>query len=291
MQKYTLGFSPCPNDCFIFDAIVNGRIDTEGLEFEPVITDVEELNQKAFSGQLDITKLSFHAYAFVSQEYVLLSAGSAIGEDCGPILISKNDYSGAVPNIDNFKIAIPGRYTTANLLLGLYAPNAKDKVEMLFSEIEDAVLDGKVEAGVIIHENRFTYEANGLHKIVDLGEFYEEEFKEFIPLGAIAVRRNIPDMIKQKINSVIKNSVEYAMTYPSSSMEFIKDHSQELDIEVIRKHIDLYVNNMTIDFGMYGRDAIRILFKNSYSAGLIPKMNKNMFIGDRSEEDIETPEE
>src|ERR1700722_19407471 len=161
-MTYTLGFSPCPNDCFIFDAMIHGKINTEGLEFEPVMTDVEDLNQRAIKGDLDITKLSFHAYAYVAKEYVLLHSGSALGNNCGPLLISKKDYSDAIPNIDDFKIAIPGKYTTANLLLGLYAPNAKNKVELVFSDIEDTVLNGTVDAGIIIHENRFTYQNKGL---------------------------------------------------------------------------------------------------------------------------------
>ncbi len=277
-MKYSLGFSPCPNDCFIFDAMIHDKIDTEGLEFEPVMTDVEDLNQRAFSGELDITKLSFHAFAYVANEYVLLNSGSALGNNCGPLLISKKDCSNAIPNIDDFKIAIPGKYTTANLLLGLYAPNAKNKVEMVFSDIEEAVLNGTVDAGVIIHENRFTYQVKGLHKIIDLGEFYETKYQHPIPLGGIVVKRNIPNDIQQKVNRIIRQSVEFAFANPDSSMDFIKKHSQEMDEEVMRKHIELYVNNYSIDLGKKGRGAITLLLASGMITKIIPIIRGEFFI-------------
>ena len=277
-MTYTLGFSPCPNDCFIFDAMIHGKIDTEGLEFEPVMTDVEDLNQKAFKDDLDITKLSFHAYAYVAKEYVLLHSGSALGNNCGPLLISKKDYSDTIPNIDDFKIAIPGKYTTANLLLGLYAPNAQNKVELIFSDIEDAVLNGTVDAGVIIHENRFTYQDKGLHKIIDLGEFYESKFLHPIPLGGIVVKRNLENNTQQKINRIIRRSVEFAFANPDSSKEFVKAHSQEMDEEVMRKHIELYVNNYSIDLGFEGRMAISMFLSLCVTLKLIPKIEEAIFI-------------
>jgi len=277
-MKFTLGFSPCPNDCFIFDAMIHGKIDTDGLEFESVITDVEDLNQRAFKAKLDITKLSFHAFAYVAKEYVLLHAGSALGNNCGPLLISKNNYSGAIPSIDDFKIAIPGKYTTANLLLGLYAPNAKDKVEMIFSEIEESILKGKVEAGVIIHENRFTYQAKGLHKIVDLGEYYEDKFLHPIPLGGIVVKRTIHHDIQQKINRILRRSVEFAFANPDASKDFVKANSQAMDEEVMRKHIELYVNKYSIDLGVEGIKAIETLFDKASNNHLIPKISDELFI-------------
>jgi len=277
-MKYTLGFSPCPNDCFIFDAMIHGKIDTEGLEFEPVITDVEDLNQRAFDFELDITKLSFHVYNYVSGDYILLHSGSALGNNCGPLLISKNNYSGAIPSIDDFKIAIPGRYTTANLLLGMYAPKANNKVEMIFSAIEDSVLNGAVDAGVIIHENRFTYQSKGLHKIVDLGEFYEEKYKHPIPLGGIVVKRNFDNDLQQKVNRIIRRSVEFAFANPESSMDFIKSNSQEMDEEVMRKHIELYVNNYSIDLGEAGKNAVTTLFDEAYKQGIIPNKIESLFI-------------
>ena len=185
----SLGFSPCPNDCLMFDAIVNHRIDLEDLEFSVRMADVEALNKAAFARDVDVTKLSYHAYAYCAADYVLLDAGSALGRNCGPLLISKRTFAPADVASGTLRIAIPGRYTTANFLLGLAFPAAQDKTEMLFSEIEAAVLDGRVDAGLIIHENRFTYAAKGLKKIIDLGEFWEAETGAPIPLGGIVVRR------------------------------------------------------------------------------------------------------
>lgn len=278
---YTLGFSPCPNDCFIFDAMIHGKIDTEGLSFQPIISDVEDLNQRAFKGELDITKISYHAYAYINKEYVLLHAGSALGNNCGPLLISKKDYSSTneINNLDlsSFKIAIPGKYTTANLLMGLYAPNAKNKVEMVFSAIEDSILNGYVDTGVIIHENRFTYQQKGLHKIIDLGEFWEILTSCPIPLGAIAVKRNIADEEKENINRVLRRSVEFAFANPEASMEFVKQHSQSMSEEVMKKHIDLYVNKYSIDLGETGKNAVRVLYQKAQEANIIPEIKEDIF--------------
>ena len=283
---YTLGFSPCPNDCFIFDAMLHGKIDTEGLSFQPVISDVEDLNQRAFKGELDITKISYHAYAYINKEYVLLHVGSALGNNCGPLLISKKDYSSTneINNLDlsSFKIAIPGKYTTANLLMGLYAPDAKNKVEMVFSAIEDAILNGDVDAGVIIHENRFTYQQKGLHKIIDLGEYWKTLTSCPIPLGAIAMKRNLADEEKEKINRVLRRSVEFAFANPESSMEFVKQHSQSMRMDVMKKHIELYVNKYSIDLGEVGRNAIRVLYQKARESNIIPELKEDIFIEQHS---------
>src|ERR1019366_5232120 len=244
-NKITLGFSPCPNDCFIFDAMIHGKINTEGLQFEVVMEDVEALNQKAFTDELDITKLSFFAFAHVTKFYQLLNSGSALGKGCGPLLVANSKFK-----IESTtKIAIPGKYTTANFLLSLAFPDAKNKVETLFSDIEDAVLSGKVDAGLIIHENRFTYEQKGLKKLIDLGEYWETLTNAPIPLGGIVAKRNLPNDLKQKINRVIRKSVEFAFANPKSSLNFVKAHAQEMSEEVMYKHIDLYVNNYSIDLG------------------------------------------
>jgi len=282
MQKYTLGFSPCPNDCFVFDAMLHGKIDTEGLSFQPVITDVEDLNQRAFKGELDITKISYHAYAYINKEYVLLHAGSALGNNCGPLLVGICNPDLIAQDLQSYvtklKIAIPGKYTTANLLMGLYAPDAKNKVEMVFSAIEDSILNGSVDAGVIIHENRFTYQQKGLHKIIDLGEYWETLTQCPIPLGAIAVKRKLADDEKEKINRVLRQSVEFAFANPESSMEFVKQHSQSMSEEVMKKHIDLYVNKYSIDLGDVGRNAVNVLYKKAQEANIIPEMKEDIFI-------------
>ena len=258
-MKLTLGFSPCPNDTFIFDALVHHKIDTEGLEFEVIFADVEQLNKWAFQRKLDITKLSYNAFTHCVNDYALLDSGSALGNNCGPLLIKK-------PNTiltKESKIAIPGKYTTANMLLNIAFPNHQNKVEILFSEIENKVLEGKVDAGLIIHENRFTYEDKGLEKVKDLGEFWEEETGLPIPLGGIVVKRELPLATQQKIDRVLRKSVEYAFANPNSSADYVKFHAQEMEKQVLDAHIALYVNNYSISLGEQGRKAVELLFEKS----------------------------
>jgi 1,4-dihydroxy-6-naphthoate synthase len=278
-NQLTLGFSPCPNDCFIFDALIHQKIDTEGLTFHVIMEDVEALNQKAFNGELDITKLSYHAYAHLTKWYQLLDAGSALGKGCGPLLITKTDELVS----DNFKIntakiAIPGKYTTANFLCSIAFPDAKNKIEMLFSDIEEAVLTGKVDAGLIIHENRFTYEQKGLKKIIDLGEYWESLTKLPIPLGGIVIKRTFSEEFKNKVNRVLRKSVEYAFANPKSSFSFVKNHAQEMNEEVMYKHIDLYVNKYSLDIGAEGKQSIQALFDKAQELGVINKIEENIFL-------------
>lgn len=276
MNKLTLGYSSCPNDCFIFDALVHHKIDTEGLEFEVVMEDVEALNKRAFNASLDITKLSYHAYAYCSDNYVLLDSGSALGNSCGPLLISKKDIK--PEEVNSLKIGIPGKYTTANFLLSLAFPAAPNKVEMVFSEIEDAVLNGKVDAGLIIHENRFTYEQKGLKKIKDLGEYWEESTGYPIPLGGIVIRRNLSNELKERVNQVLQKSVEYALLHPTASLEYVRKHAQEMNPEVMMKHINLYVNHYSIRLGKEGRQAVEALFKKALELKVIPEINNSLFL-------------
>jgi len=276
--KLSLGFSPCPNDCFIFDAMVHNKIDTEGLTFDVIMEDVESLNKKAFAQNIDVTKLSFHAFAHLTNEYQLLNSGSALGFGVGPILISKRKILNPKSQIPNLKIAIPGKYTTANFLFSLAYPEATNKVEMLFSEIEGAVLSGKVDAGVIIHENRFTYEEKGLKKIIDLGEWWEKETNSAIPLGGIVMKRKFPDKLKQKVNRIIKKSVEYAFDNPKASLDFVQENAAEMSIEVMYKHIDLYVNKFSVDLGEQGKRAVQILFDKAIEAGFVKNINKEIFL-------------
>ncbi len=274
-----IGFSPCPNDCFIFDAMIHQKIDTEGLKFIPVMQDVEALNQKAFRGELEVTKLSYHAFAYLTKTYQLLNAGSALGNNCGPLLIAKSDeIKNDELKINNCKIAIPGKYTTANFLLSLAFPKAKNKIEMIFSDIEDAVLSGKVDAGLIIHENRFTYEQKGLKKIIDLGEYWETLTNAPIPLGGIVIKRNFSEDLKQKTNRVLRKSVEFAFANPKSSLNFVKENAQEMSEEVMYKHIDLYVNNFSIDLGSEGKRAVELLFDKAQTLGVINKIEEEIFL-------------
>ena len=258
-MKLTLGFSPCPNDTFIFDALVHHKIDTEGLIFEVIFADIEQLNKWAFQGKLDVTKLSYNAFTHCVSDYVLLDSGSALGNNCGPILIKK-------PNTiltNESKIAIPGKYTTANMLFNIAFPKNLNKVEIIFHEIENQVLEGSVDAGIIIHENRFTYKDKGLNKVSDLGEFWENETGLPIPLGGIVVKRDLPLSEQKKIERVIRKSVEYAFENPSSSADFVKCHAQEMEKEVVSAHIALYVNDYSISLGKKGRKAVELLFKKS----------------------------
>ncbi len=274
-MKLTLGFSPCPNDTFIFDALVHGKIDTEGLDFEVVMADVEELNRRAFAGDLDVTKLSYHAFAYLLETYALLDAGSALGRNCGPLLIARRVLD--KEEIRRSKIAIPGKFTTANFLLSLAFPEATDKVEMLFSEIENAVLAGEADAGLIIHENRFTYEQRGLIKIMDLGEFWESTTGLPIPLGGIVVRRNLPQEVQQKVNRLMRRSVEFALENPASTRDFVSSHAQAMSEEIMYQHVKLYVNNFTVDLGTTGKAAIYRLFETASQKGIIPSYEGSIF--------------
>ncbi len=274
----TLAFSPCPNDCFIFDAMVHERIDLEGLQFEVRLGDVEALNTTAFAEAVDVTKLSFHAYAYCADKYVLLDAGSALGRNCGPLLISARPITIDDAAAGALRIAIPGKYTTANFLLGYAFPRAQDKTELLFSDIEAAVLDGRYDAGVIIHENRFTYADRGLRKIIDLGEYWESTTGAPIPLGGIVIRRSLPDEVKQKVNRVLRRSVEYAFAHREASLPYVKAHAQEMSEEVMYKHIDLYVNDFTVDLGDEGRLAVARLFEQASEAGLVPPVRDPLFL-------------
>ena len=253
-MKFTLGFSPCPNDTFIFDALVNNKIDTQGLEFDVVLKDVQTLNQWALQGNLDFSKISYGVLPLLLNKYVLLNSGGALGKGVGPLLICRTE----IPNeqIPNSIIAIPGQNTTAHLLFSLAYPNARNKQFMVFHEIEEAVLSGKVDAGVIIHENRFTYQDRGLKKIVDLGEYWEQQLQAPIPLGGIVANKKIDKQTSLKVDSLIKKSLEFAFAHYPIITDYVKLHSQEMSEAVMKQHIDLYVNNYSLELGDDGRNAV-----------------------------------
>ncbi|MFZ4633603.1 MAG: 1,4-dihydroxy-6-naphthoate synthase [Saprospiraceae bacterium] len=269
----TIGFSPCPNDTFIFDALVHGKVDTEGLSFEPVIEDVEALNRRAFAGDIDVTKLSYHALAHLTDRFALLHAGSALGRNCGPLLVARAPLQEA--DLSDAAIAIPGRMTTANFLLGLAYPQATHRTELLFSDIEDAVLDGRFDAGLLIHENRFTYEQKGLVKLRDLGAYWEELTGFPIPLGGIAVNRRVDHALWPVIDRVLRRSVAYAFEHPDDVMPYVRMHAQAMDVAVMKAHIDLYVTAFTLDLGTEGRAAVDELFRRGSSLGLSPRIEDN----------------
>ena len=255
-MQLTLGFSPCPNDTFIFDALVNNKIDTEGLEFDVILEDVQTLNQWALEAKLDITKLSYGVLPLVLNNYIVLNSGSALGKGVGPLLIKNSKLK--IKNVEEHLIAIPGENTTAHLLFSLAYPNAKNKIFLRYDEIENFVLEDK-GLGVIIHENRFTYAEKGLHKIIDLGDFWEKETNNPVPLGGIVANRNISTEIQQKVDRLIKASIEYAYSNYPVLNDYIRMHSQEMSEDVMRKHIDLYVNNYSINLGEEGKNAIKKL--------------------------------
>lgn len=259
-MKFFLGFSPCPNDTFIFDALVNHKIDTEGFEFEVVLEDVQTLNEWAKEGKLDISKISYGVLPLVLDEYIVLNSGGALGKGVGPLLITK-EVAGSTNDVDSMRIAVPGVNTTAHMLFSLAYPNAKNKMFMVFHEIEDAVLSGKVDAGVIIHENRFTYQQKGLHKVVDLGAYWEETIKVPIPLGGIVMKRSFDNGVKKKIDQLIRKSLDYAFANYPSITDYVRQHSQEMDESVMRQHIDLYVNNYSLALGEDGKKAVQKLLQ------------------------------
>jgi 1,4-dihydroxy-6-naphthoate synthase len=273
-----LGFSPCPNDTFIFDAMLHGKIDTEGITFIPVIEDVETLNQKALQQELAITKLSYHAFAHLVDKYILLDAGSALGFGVGPLLISKNKIENIEDKIANLKIGIPGKLTTANFLLNIAFPPAQQKVEMVFSEIENALINEEIDLGLIIHENRFTYAAKGLHKVIDLGSFWEQKTGSAIPLGGIVMSRKYDKQTLDKVNRIMASSVEFAMKNPLSSAAFVKQHAQEMEESVMVKHIQLYVNKYSLNLGVEGRKAVSTLLDSAVAQGLILPLTRPIFI-------------
>jgi 1,4-dihydroxy-6-naphthoate synthase len=275
-MKLTLGFSPCPNDTFIFDAMVHGRIDTEGLEFDYFLTDVEDLNKKALTATVDITKISYHAYAYVAKDYLILDSGSALGHRNGPLLISKRRVG--ISELPKLRIAIPGKYTTANLLFSIAWPEVVNKKEYLFSDIEDALLAEEVDAGLIIHETRFTYFRRGLHKLADMGEYWETLTGLPIPLGAIVINRNIPDDIAQKVNRVLRRSLEYAYKDSFASYDFVAGNAREMDSTIMNNHIKLFVNEYTLVLGPTGREAILELFRIAGDKGVIPALPERIFL-------------
>jgi 1,4-dihydroxy-6-naphthoate synthase len=263
----SLAISPCPNDTFIFNALIHNKIDLEGLKFDYQLHDVETLNKMAISGGTDLIKVSFFTYLLLQQNYVLLDSGSALGFGNGPLLISRNQYS--MEDLPNLTVAVPGQYTTAHMLFRIASPGVKRKEFMLFSEIEDAILSGKVDAGVIIHENRFTYEQKGLKKILDLGTYWEQLTGSPIPLGGIIARKGLGYNMINKLNRIMFRSVESALKNPAEAMPFVRQHAQEMDEEVMEKHIRLYVNENTLSLGTGGKVALAKLQQIARDKGLI----------------------
>ena len=274
-MEITLGFSSCPNDTYTFDALVHKKINTKGIDFKCVIADVQELNRRAFVGDLQMTKLSYFAYANVFSTYQILDAGSALGFANGPLFICKKGDEQKI-NASS-RILVPGWETTANLLFSMAYPDFTRKEECLFSEIESKIMNGEADAGVIIHENRFTYAERGFAKFRDLGDFWEKRTHTPIPLGAITIRRDVPDDLKKTINQLLRQSIEYANEHPQASNTFIHEHAQAIQDDVLKQHIALFVNEFSLSLGEKGRNAIETLYKNAFAQGIISSEPKDIF--------------
>lgn len=279
-QLISLGFSPCPNDTFIFDAMVNQQLDTGGLIFDCCLEDVETLNQWAFEGRLAMTKLSYNTMLQVSDKYALLDAGSALGRGVGPLVVAREPV--AQESLSEFfkkaRIAIPGKNTTANLLFSLAFPDAVHKTEVLFSEIEEQVNAGVYDAGLVIHESRFTYQQKGLFRLLDMGDWWEQHFGTAIPLGGIALRRDMAPGTGRQLERLIRESLAMSWAnYPKLSA-YVQEHAQEMEASVMRQHIDLYVNEYTRTLGDVGRAAILKLFKEAAAKGIVPPSDRAIFL-------------
>ena len=276
-MEITLAYSPCPNDTFAFDAMVHGRVDTEGLRFATVLADVEELNHRAFDGTYAVTKLSYHALAHLQDRYRLLDAGSALGEGIGPLLIAREQLTRQ--RLEGSPIAIPGEFTTAAFLQRLAYPRATDLRTYVFSDIEAAIAAEEVAAGVIIHETRFTYAERGFELLLDLGAFWEQTTRLPIPLGGIAVRRDLPTELQQRLARVMRRSVEYALAHPTDSAEYVAAHAQEMSADIQYRHIRTYVNDYTVSLGERGREAVAALFAMAHERGVAPAPVGDLVVG------------
>lgn len=275
-MKLKIGFSPCPNDTFMFDAMVHHKVDTEGLDFDYILADIEELNNMAFNAVPDVSKVSTHAFAYLAADYRILDSGSALGSGNGPLLIARSHFD--LRDIDDLTIAIPGRFTTANLLLSIARPGAVNRKEYLFSDITGALLREEADAGLIIHESRFTYQKLGLVRIADLGEYWEDLTGLPVPLGNIVINRRTAGEKTLAVNRIIRRSIEFALQNPLSSYDFVSENAKEMDADVMKNHISLYVNDFSVHLGQTGRKALTELFRIAAGKGIIPEMPADVFI-------------
>ena len=271
----TFGFSPCPNDTYIFYALAHGKLDSPDLKFQVDLQDVETLNLRARDVFYDLTKISIHAICHVSRDYVLLNSGGAMGKGCGPLVISVNEI--APHKLRDIPVAIPGKYTTANLLFQIFTDGNPNVVAMPYDTIMENVARGKIPAGVIIHEGRFTYHLYGLKKVIDLGEWWEEKYSLPLPLGGILMKRTLGDQLHSLAEALIRESLFYSRKHEEEVWQYVKEHAQEMSDDVIKQHIDLYVNEYSEHFGESGRKAIFTLLKLGAGLGFLPDVKENIF--------------
>jgi 1,4-dihydroxy-6-naphthoate synthase len=276
IHTLTIGYSPCPNDTFIFYALVHGIVHVPGLEFREQLADVESLNQMALEGSLDITKISYHALGHLREQYALLRSGSALGRGCGPLIVAKPGTT--LEDIKRGTIAIPGKLTTASLLLRLYDPSITNIVVMTFDRIMNAVSTGEVTAGLIIHESRFTYPLYKLEKLLDLGVWWERHSRLPIPLGGILGKRSLGRDVLLQVEDGIRASLHYANAHVNEVLTYCRQHSQEMDETVMKDHINLYVNDFSLDLGQEGLAAVRKLFDEAEAVGIFPHSGKALLV-------------
>lgn len=276
MCTLSLGYSPCPNDTFLFYPLVKNRVDTGGLRFQERLEDVETLNQLAMENTLDVCKVSWHAFAHLRDRYIMLRAGGAMGRGCGPLVVSRDPLGPT--DLRRRKVAVPGRLTTASLILRLFDPSIAEIVYLPFQEIMNAVARGTVDAGVVIHESRFTYQSRGLRKVLDLGEWWEQRTGLPLPLGGIAARRSLGQKVLATVNDVLRAGVQYARRHSDESARYIRRHSQEMDDEVCAAHIDLYVNEFSLDPGSEGERAAATLLARGEDCGLLPPSTGDVYM-------------
>lgn len=276
MQTVTLGYSPCPNDTFLFYPLVHRCIPCNGFQFNERLEDVETLNHLAMKGALDVCKVSYHAYAHIRESYILLRSGGAMGRGCGPLVVAKKPCEPGA--LRGKRIAVPGRLTTACLLLQLFEPTLLEFVILPFDKIMTAVAEDKVDAGLIIHESRFTYQSHGLHKVLDLGKWWEESTGLPLPLGGIAAKRSLGEATLARLSSLVRTSVEYARNHPTETLDYVHSHSQEMSEEVCSSHIALYVNDYSLDPGPEGENAAELLFARGEQLGLFPSLKAPLFV-------------
>ncbi len=276
MRDLTLGYSPCPNDTFIFYALAHGKIDTDQLGFKEILDDVETLNRMAWLSRLDITKASFHAYGHLRETYCMLRSGGALGKGCGPLVVAREDYE--MRDLKSRTIAIPGGLTTAFLLLRIFDDSFKKNIKIMpFHTIVEAVKNSEVDAGLIIHESRFTYHRAGLKKIIDLGDWWEKETRLPIPLGGILAKRKLGDDLIRRVDRVLRRSIEYAFSHRGEPLSYVKRHAQEMEDDVVENHIRLYVNNYSLDIGDDGTKAVEEIFRKAEERGIIKKSLMPLF--------------
>lgn len=276
MQELSLGYSPCPNDTFIFYGLIHAKVPCWDITFKEQLEDVETLNRLALEGCLDLTKISYHAFGHLRDQYALLRSGGALGRGCGPLVIAPETTT--MEQLCGKRIAIPGQLTTANLLLQLYGEGYDELLIVPFEQVMPAIQSGKAAAGVIIHESRFTYQQYGMKQVLDLGQWWEQDTGCPIPLGGILAKRSLGAETINRIDTALRQSVEYAYAHPQEPGHYIRQHSQELEEAVVRSHIDLYVNDFSVDLGDEGIRAVTTLLSRAEERGLIPASPLPLFV-------------